>query len=234
MGAPVASGTLAGSTSGSWASIQKQAPGGDFSRFRRHPRVVRLAQPSRPSRSRTSSSGTIPATARSSSSSSTSPAVRDSSVREARRHEPPVVCQQPPAVRSPQLGYRRRSRPRGRRDYRNRGVAIARAEPAREQKQSRRAQAAHDRIWAEALVRHVDDRARSGLSERRRCARPPWGRRGDRFRRMRSCRSPAPPAARGYRVGAGTVGLPGGSSGVSVASTSMLLARRSTLRQAGD
>ena len=60
MGAPVASGTLAGSTSGSWASIHKEAARGDFSRFRRHPRVVRLAHLCRPSRSRTSSSGTTP------------------------------------------------------------------------------------------------------------------------------------------------------------------------------
>ena len=45
--------------------------------------------------------------------------------REARRREPAVVCQQPPVVRSTQFGGRRRSRPRGRRDYRNRGEAIA-------------------------------------------------------------------------------------------------------------
>ena len=69
-----------------------------------------------------------------------------SSVGEAPRREPAVVCQQPSVVRSPQFGDRRRSRPRGRRDYRNRGVAIARAERAREQEQSRRAQAAHDWI----------------------------------------------------------------------------------------
>ena len=37
MGAPVASGTLAGSTSGSWARIPKEAASSDFSRFRRHP-----------------------------------------------------------------------------------------------------------------------------------------------------------------------------------------------------
>ena len=123
MDAPVASGTLAGSTSGSSASNRKEAARSDFSRLRRHPRVVRLAQ-LRPSRSRTSSSGTIAATARSSSSSSTSPAVRDSSVTEARRRESAVVCQQPPVVRSPQFGDRRRSRPRGSRDYRNRGGAI--------------------------------------------------------------------------------------------------------------
>ena len=42
-----------------------------------------------------------------------------------------------------------------------------------------------------------------GLLRRRRSARPPWGRRGDRSRGMRSCRRPAPPAARGYRVGRG-------------------------------
>ena len=48
------------------------------------------------------------------------------SVGEARRREPAVVCQQPSVVRSPQFGDRRRSRPRGRRDYRNRGKAITR------------------------------------------------------------------------------------------------------------
>ena len=37
-GRPVASGTLAGSTSGSAASIHRQAASSDFSRFRRHPR----------------------------------------------------------------------------------------------------------------------------------------------------------------------------------------------------
>ena len=110
--------------------------------------------------------------------------------------------------------------------------AIARREPAGAQKQSCRGRLADAWIWAEALVRLRGRSSRfPGLSERRRCARPPWGRRGDRFRRMRSCRSPAPPAARGYRVGAGTVGLPGGSSGVSVASTSMLLAQREQPRR---
>ena len=47
-----------------------------------------------------------------------------SSVGEARRREPAVVCEQPSVVRSPQFGDRRRSRPRGRRDYRNRGIAV--------------------------------------------------------------------------------------------------------------
>ena len=107
------------------ASIRKP-PRSDFSRFRRHPRVVRFAQPlptvaesdivvGHDFRNRT----------RSSSARSASPAVRDSSVREARRREPAVVCQQPSVVRSPQFGGRRRSRPRGRRDYRNRGEAQA-------------------------------------------------------------------------------------------------------------
>ena len=57
MGAPVASGTLAGSTSGSSASIRKEAASSDLSRFRRHPPVTtRTTLPT--SRSRTSSSGT--------------------------------------------------------------------------------------------------------------------------------------------------------------------------------
>jgi hypothetical protein len=39
---------------------------------------------------------------------------------EARRREPAVICQQPPVLRSPQFRNHRPSRPRGRRDYRNR------------------------------------------------------------------------------------------------------------------
>ena len=39
MGAPVASGTLAGSRSGSWASIHKEPARGGFPRFRRQPPV---------------------------------------------------------------------------------------------------------------------------------------------------------------------------------------------------
>ena len=60
MVAPVAFGTLAGSTSGSWASNHKEAAGSDCSRLRRHPRVVGLAHLCRPSRSRTSSPGPTP------------------------------------------------------------------------------------------------------------------------------------------------------------------------------
>ena len=51
--------------------------------------------------------------ARSSRGRSASPAVRDSSVGEARRREPAVVCQQPPVGGSTQFGGRRQSRPRG-------------------------------------------------------------------------------------------------------------------------
>ena len=80
MGAPVASGTLAGSTSGSWARIHKDAARSDFSPFRRHPPGARLAQLCRPSRSPTSSSGTTSATARTSSSRSASTGVRASSI----------------------------------------------------------------------------------------------------------------------------------------------------------
>jgi hypothetical protein len=40
-----------------------------------------------------------------------------------RRRERPVVYQQPPVVPSAPLGDRQRPLPRGRRDYRNRGVA---------------------------------------------------------------------------------------------------------------
>ena len=49
---------------------------------------------------------------------------------EARRREPAVVCQQPSVVRSPQFGDRRRSRPRGRRDYRNRGKPLVSVDAA--------------------------------------------------------------------------------------------------------
>ena len=45
---------------------------------------------------------------------------------EVRRREPAVVCQQPPVVGSTQLGGHRQSRPRSRRDYRNRGEPAAR------------------------------------------------------------------------------------------------------------
>ena len=62
-----------------------------------------------------------------------------------------------------------------------------------------------------------------GAPEGRRCARPPWGRQHDRSRGMRSCCSPAL-AARGYRVG-GLLICRADSGGVSLAPTSMLLAR---------
>ena len=67
---------------------------------------------------------------RSSRARSASSAVRDSSVGEARRRESAVVCQQPPVVGSTQFGGRRRSRPRGRRDNRNRGKGIAGSRPS--------------------------------------------------------------------------------------------------------
>jgi hypothetical protein len=60
MGARAASGTLAGSASSSWASSHKEAARSDFSRVRRHPRVLRLAHLCRRSRGRTSSSGATP------------------------------------------------------------------------------------------------------------------------------------------------------------------------------
>jgi hypothetical protein len=114
MGAPVASGTLAGSTSGSWASNHEERRAATTVRACVDTRrVVGLAQLCRRSRSRTSSPGTISGTARGSSSRSASSAMRDSSVREAQRRDPAVVCQQPPVVGSTQFGGRRRSRPRG-------------------------------------------------------------------------------------------------------------------------
>ena len=63
-----------------------------------------------------------------------------SSVGEAGRGEPAVVCQQPRVVRSTQFGDRRRSRPRGRRECRNRGKGIASPDQPREPKQSWRPQ----------------------------------------------------------------------------------------------
>ena len=74
---------------------------------------------------------------------------------EARRREPAVVCQQPPVVGSTQLGGHRRSRPRSRRDYRNRGKGIARPEQPREPKQSQRAQCPHAWMSAIATARQV-------------------------------------------------------------------------------
>ena len=130
MGAPVASGTLAGSTSGSSARIRKEAARSDFSRFRRHPRVVRFAHLCRRSRSGYRRRARLRNRTRSSRARSASSAVRDSSVGEARRRESAVVCQQPPVVGSTQFGGRRRSRPRGRRDNRNRGKGIAGSRPS--------------------------------------------------------------------------------------------------------
>ena len=60
-----------------------------------------------------------------------------------------------PAVASAQLGERRRSRPRGRHDRRNRGKGIARPEQAREPKQSWRAQSPHAWMSAIATARQV-------------------------------------------------------------------------------
>ncbi len=51
----------------------------------------------------------------------TSPRASANRLGEARRREPAIVSQQPSVIRSPQFGDRRRSRPRGRRNYRNRG-----------------------------------------------------------------------------------------------------------------
>ena len=66
--------------------------------------------------------------------------VRRSSARQGalleRVREPAVGWQQPPVVRSAQLGDRGRSRPRGRRDYRNRGEAQARLDRLRRAERS--------------------------------------------------------------------------------------------------
>src|ERR1039458_5270137 len=121
MGAPVTSGTLAGSTSGFWDSIHKEAASSDISRFGRHPPVERLAQ-------------NVPTVAESDVVVGHDFRNRENQQKEigltgaARfvrwevlRREPAVVCQQPPVVRSTQFGDRQSSRPRGRPDYRNRG-----------------------------------------------------------------------------------------------------------------
>jgi hypothetical protein len=70
---------------------------------------------------------------------------------------------EPSVVRSHNSGIAR-GHGHGRRGYRNRGVAAARFERAREQKPSRRAQAAHAWIWAKAFVHRIADPARSGDS----------------------------------------------------------------------
>ena len=51
--------------------------------------------------------------------------------------------------------------------------------------------------WANPIVGWRHRPAGSQRPDRRRCARPPWGRRGDRSRGMRSCRSPAPARSTG-------------------------------------
>ena len=103
MGAPVASGTLAGSTSGSSASIHKEAASSDFSRFRRHPgRTTRTTLSTvaesdivvgHDFRNREKQQLEIDVTG----------GVRFVP-REARRREPAVVCQQPSVVRSHNSG----------------------------------------------------------------------------------------------------------------------------------
>jgi hypothetical protein len=102
---------------------------------------------------------------------------------------------------------RRRDGPDRARDERSVAFAIAPRTPGPAipfvGKHSSGRGARHSPCWAIPIVRCSADAARSGRPLRRRCARPPWGRRGDRSRGMRSCRSPAPPAARGYRVGRG-------------------------------
>ena len=113
MGARVASGTLAGSTSGSSASIHEKAARSDFSRVRRHPRVVRFAHLCRRSRGRTSSSGATPQPNEKQQSEIGVVGRARFVRREARRRESAVVCQQPPGAGSTQFGGRRRSRPRG-------------------------------------------------------------------------------------------------------------------------
>jgi hypothetical protein len=131
MVAPVASGTLAGSPSVSWASIHKEAAHSDFSRFRRHP-------PGRMARTTLTTVAESDIVVGHDFRNREKQQLGDrrhrgceirSSVRERRRREPAVVCQQPSVVRSPQFGDRRRSQPRGRRDYRNRGKALARSRP---------------------------------------------------------------------------------------------------------
>ena len=141
MVAPVASGTLAGSTSGSWASNHKEAAGSDCSRLRRHPRVIGLAHLCRPSRSRTSSPGMTPQPSEK-LQSEIGVAGGARFVRRGRRG----AASRRSSVSSRRLwgahssviagGHDHRSR----RDYRNRGIAAARFERARQRKHSRRAE----------------------------------------------------------------------------------------------
>ena len=143
MGAPVASGTLAGSTSGSWASIHKEAAGSDCSRLRRHPRVVGLAHLCRPSRSRTSSPGTTPQPSEKQQSeigvAGGARFVRrgGAAPRAGGRLSAAAGCGEHTVRWSPAV-----TASGGRRDYRNRGKGIAGREQPREPKQSWRAQAA--------------------------------------------------------------------------------------------
>jgi hypothetical protein len=96
MGAPVASGTLAGSTSGSWASIRKGAASSDLPRFRRHP--PGLAQLCRRRGGRTSSSGTTSKPRKQQREFGVTSVARFV-LGEERPSELPVVRQHPPVVR---------------------------------------------------------------------------------------------------------------------------------------
>jgi hypothetical protein len=97
MSARVASGTLAGSTSCSWASIRKGAASSDLPRFRRHP--PGLAQLCRRRGARTSSSGTTSKPRKQQLEIGVTSVARFV-LGEERPSEPPVVRQQPPVVGS--------------------------------------------------------------------------------------------------------------------------------------
>ena len=114
---------LAGSRSGSWARIRKGAASSDLPRFRRHP--PGLAQLCRRRGGRTSSSGTTSKPRKQQREFGVTSVARFV-LGEERPSELPVVRQQPPVVGSTQFGGRRQSRPRSRRDHRNRGEPAVR------------------------------------------------------------------------------------------------------------
>ena len=122
MGAPVASGTRAGSTSGSSAGIRKEAASSDLPDFRRHP--PGLAQLCRRRGGRTPSSGTTSPPRKQQREIGVTDVARFIPG-EGRPSELPVVSRRPPVVASAQFGDHRQSRRPGRPGYRNRGEAVA-------------------------------------------------------------------------------------------------------------
>ena len=109
---------------------------------------------------------------------------------EVRRREPAVVCQQPPVVGSTQLGGHRQSRPRSRRDYRNRGKGIAPSLATSLSPRRRSARATRGTRTTKAVARDPDPNALLAETRARTVARRIGALRMQRDRVARRLRPP--------------------------------------------